>query len=137
MKQFIRPSLVLALVILLAGILLTACGGSSAPTTMSVSMEDIKFTPTEWTVAAGKEITAELANKGQLQHEIVIFKKGEQVTLPFDDDDEPKIYWEAEVDAGQSKTEKFTAPAEPGEYQVVCGIAGHVEAGMIGKLIVK
>jgi plastocyanin len=137
MKQFVRPSLVLALVVLLAGILPTACSGPSAPTSINITMEDIKFTPSEWTVAAGKEITVNATNTGHLNHEFVILKKGEQVSVPFSSDDESKIYWEVQLEAGANNTAKFTAPAEPGEYQVVCGVAGHVEAGMIGKLIVK
>jgi uncharacterized cupredoxin-like copper-binding protein len=53
-----------------------------------------RFTPNTWTVPAGKEITITLTNKGANEHEWVIIKKGETVTVPFDDDDEDKVYWE-------------------------------------------
>lgn len=42
-----------------------------------------------------------------------------------------------DVDAGASATVVFTAPSVPGEYEVVCGVAGHIEAGMVGHLVVK
>ncbi|HSB91209.1 MAG TPA: hypothetical protein VLD63_14425 [Anaerolineales bacterium] len=42
-----------------------------------------------------------------------------------------------DVDAGASATVVFTAPSVPGEYEVVCGGAGHIEAGMVGHLVVK
>jgi uncharacterized cupredoxin-like copper-binding protein len=61
---------------------------------------------------------------------------GYQVTTPFDADDEPHVYWEGEVEAGESGTFTFTAPSEAGDYQLVCGVAGHVEAGMVGTLTV-
>lgn len=96
-----------------------------------------RFTPNTWTVPAGKEITITLTNKGANEHEWVIIKKGETVTVPFDDDDEDKVYWETEVAAGEAKTDKFTAPGEPGEYKIVCGLKGHIESGMEATLIVK
>jgi uncharacterized cupredoxin-like copper-binding protein len=50
---------------------------------------------------------------------------------------EENVYWEEEVDAGESATFTFTAPEEPGEYQIICAIPGHLEAGMQGTLTVK
>ena len=54
----------------------------------------------------------------------------------FGPEDEGNIYWEVEVDPGASKTVTFTAPTDLGDYQVVCGEEGHVEAGMVTKLTV-
>jgi len=64
-------------------------------------------------------------------------KFGTKVGKDFGHADEANIYWEMEVDAGGSATATFTAPSEPGEYQVVCGIAGHYMAGMVATLVVK
>ncbi|RME86897.1 MAG: hypothetical protein D6770_10800 [Anaerolineae bacterium] len=137
MKTY-RMLLVLALALALG---LTACGGAgggsgAASTSLKVDMVDFMFEPQDLTVPAGAEITIELTNKGAVDHEFVIMKLGTEATPPFDDDDEPNIYWEAEVEAGDSGTFTFTAPAEPGKYQVVCGIPGHLEAGMVGSLTV-
>jgi len=42
-----------------------------------------------------------------------------------------------DIDDGASATVVFAAPTKPGEYEVVCGVAGHMEAGMTAKLIVQ
>jgi len=124
---------------LLAAILgLSACSGaeSGASTKLTVELTDFKFTPDMFTVPAGKEITMAVNNQGAVEHEFVIMKYGTEVTSPFGEDDEGNIYWEVELENGVSETLTFTAPSEPGEYQISCGIPGHHEAGMIGKLIV-
>lgn len=130
-----------ALIVLALALSLTlaACGGgqpSGASTNPKVEMSDFVFSPTELTVPAGAEITLELSNKGTVEHELVIMKQGTEATAPFDEDDEGNIYWEAELEAGESEAFTFTAPSEPGEYQIVCGIPGHLEAGMVGTLTV-
>ena len=51
-------------------------------------------------------------------------------------EDQVNVYWDVEVQPGQSVTATFTAPVEPGEYVVTCGIQGHLEAGMSAKLMV-
>ncbi|MEJ5224889.1 MAG: cupredoxin domain-containing protein [Anaerolineales bacterium] len=133
-----KKNLFLFALVLSLSLFLAACGGagSSADTSIKVDMVEFMFTPDTYTVPAGQEITIELKNSGAIEHEFVIMKFGTEVSQPFDDDDEPNIYWEHEVPAGQTETVTFTAPTEPGTYQVVCGIAGHMEAGMVGKLIV-
>jgi uncharacterized cupredoxin-like copper-binding protein len=121
-----------------AALTLTACASSTtgASTAVSVNLSDFAFAPMTATVPAGKEITLNLKNTGKVLHEYVIIKAGEKVTLPFDDDDESKVYWESEVAAGETKTVTFTAPTEAGVYEVVCGQPTHIEAGMKGTLTV-
>ena len=114
-----------------------ACSsGSKGSTTLSVELKDFSFSPATFTIPAGKEITLSMNNTGKVVHEFVILKAGQAVTVPFDADDEPKVFWEAEVEAGKSETFKFTAPADAGTYSVVCGQPQHVEAGMVGTLTV-
>jgi len=117
-------------------LVLSACGAAGPTTTINVTMTDFNFEPMEFTVPAGQEITINAANNGAVLHEFVIFKLGTDAGEKFGDEDEENIYWEVEVNPGQSVTEKFTAPAEPGEYYLTCGIEGHLEAGMTGKLFV-
>ena len=114
---------------------LTACGGTPS-TTIDVTMTDFQYGPAEFTVPAGQVITLNAVNNGAVLHEFVIFKLGKTAGEKFGDEDEENIYWEVEVDPGASKSATFTAPSEPGEYFVTCGIAGHLEAGMNAKLIV-
>lgn len=115
---------------------LAACGGGGASTTINVTMTDFKFEPMQFTIPAGQEITVNATNNGAVEHEFVIFKLGTDAGEKFGDEDEENIYWEVEVQPGQSVTATFTAPSEPGEYYVTCGIEGHLEAGMNGKVIV-
>ncbi len=121
-------------------LVLVACGGAGAgapSTSLDITGTNYAFTPAQWSVPAGQEITAKFTNQGTLEHEWVVIKKGQAVTLPFSEDDEDKVFWEIEANLQQSTTSKFTAPSEAGEYQVVCGIPSHIEQGMKGPLMVK
>jgi len=125
------------LFIVLVGVLALSACGASGPEKISVTTTDFKFEPTSWTVSAGNEVELTLTNDGTLEHEWVIIKQGMEVTIPFDEDDEDKVYWEMEAQPGETNTETFTAPSEAGTYTVVCGIPAHLEQGMTGTLIVK
>ncbi len=115
---------------------LTACGSNK--TTLNVTATDKGYDSSTYTVPAGQEVTLNLTNTGVLEHEFAILKKGEHVTPPFGEKDEDKILWELDgVEAGTTKSATFTAPTEAGEYDVICGIPGHIELGMIATLIVK
>ena len=100
-------------------------------------MTDYKYDPITWTLSAGREAEITITNNGTLEHEWVIIKQGEQVTQPFDADDEEKVFWEIEAAPGETKTEKFTAPTDKGTYTIVCGTPGHLEHGMTGTLTVQ
>jgi len=125
------------LFIVLIGVFALSACGASGPEKISVTTTDFKFEPTSWTVSAGNEVELTLTNDGTLEHEWVIIKQGMEVTIPFDEDDEDKVYWEMEAQPGDTNTETFTAPSEAGTYTVVCGIPAHLEQGMTGTLIVK
>lgn len=117
-------------------LVLTACGPAKA--TLNVTSTDAGYDAATYTVPAGAEVTLNLTNNGSTEHEFAILKLGEHVTPPFGDKDEDKIFWELDgVDAGETKSDTFTAPTEPGEYDVICGIPGHIELGMVATLIVK
>lgn len=133
MKKFL--TLVGILVCLTLG--LAACGASTgASTDLSVDMTEFTFNPFTYTVPAGKEISLELNNLGAVEHEFIIMNQGAQVGEDFGDEDKPNIYWQAKQGPGTSGAYTFTAPSQPGEYQVVCGTPGHYLAGMVGKLVV-
>jgi len=117
-------------------LVLTACGVGGPSTNFRVNMTDFMFDPTDFMVPAGKTITITATNNGAVEHEFVIFKLGTDAGDSFGPEDEENIYWEVEVQPGETITETFVAPSEPGDYFVTCGIAGHMEAGMLAKLTV-
>ena len=125
----------ISLTILLFTLVLTACGGQNQPATnIDVDMTDFAFTPSQYIVPAGQEITLHVQHDGTVEHDFIIMKYGTEVGGHFNEDDQPNVYWQLKVQPGESQTVTFTAPTEPGNYQIVCGMAGHVEAGMIGTL---
>ena len=123
--------------ILTIGVFVLSACAASGPEKISVTTTEFMFEPTSWTVSAGKQVELTLTNDGTLDHEWVIIKQGMAVTIPFDDDDEEKVFWEMEAGPGETKTETFTAPSEAGTYTIVCGTPAHLEQGMTGTLIVK
>jgi len=129
-----RRILAIGVLVVLAVSILSACGPKAV--TLNVDMKEFAFTPDTFTVPAGAKVTLNMTNSGALEHEMVIMVLGKEATPPFDDDDEPNIYWEHELEHGASETVEFTAPTEPGTYQIVCGIPEHLEQGMKGTLIV-
>jgi len=126
----------ITILVLALSMILTACGSNK--TTLNVTATDKGYDSATYTVPAGGEVTLNLTNNGVLEHEFAILKKGEHVTPPFGAKDESKILWELDgVEAGKTKSDTFTAPTEPGEYDVICGVPGHIELGMTATLIVK
>lgn len=130
-----RTTVLLSMIIVLS-LVLTACGASGPSTTIDVEFTDFHFTPDVFSIPAGSEITLNATNAGAVIHEFVIMKLGQTIGDDFGDEDEANIYWEVEAEPGESKSVTFTAPTEPGEYQVVCGTEGHFVAGMVGSLTV-
>jgi uncharacterized cupredoxin-like copper-binding protein len=123
-----------------AALALAACGGGEETATLAVDMQDFSFNPSTYTVPAGSEVTITLRNAGTQEHEWVLFEQDYQIPPggSFTDEAEGHILWEGEVEEpGGSETFTFTAPTEPGTYQVVCGIEGHFEEGMVGTFTVQ
>ena len=129
---------ILFFIILVMSVVLTACGKSalSPSTKLDVTMTDFQFTPNQFTVPAGKEITLNATNSGAVNHNFVIMQNGKSAGTEFTDEDLPNVYWQVEVDPGGTVNTSFIAPSDPGDYEVVCRTPGHVQAGMIAKLTV-
>ena len=123
-------------ILIFAGFLLVACSGQGPSTTISVGMTDFQCIPNLFTVPAGQEITVNAVNNGAVVHDFVLMKWATTVGDKYDEEDLPNVYWKIELQPGETTTTSFTAPMAPGEYQVVCGTKGHLEAGMIARLIV-
>ena len=126
----------IALVMLVMTMAMAACGPKKAD--ISSTMTDFKYDPATWQVPAGGQVTLTLTNAGSVKHEWVLMKKGYSVTTPFSDaKDGSSALEDYDVEPGQTQVFNFTAPTEAGDYEVVCGVAGHLENGMKGTLTVQ
>lgn len=83
-----------------------------------IGMEDFRFIPSEIRVKAGQQVNLQLTNRGAILHDLVV----------------PTLRIHAEAAAGQQMTVGFIAP-RAGVYEFYCGVAGHREAGMTGRLV--
>ena len=128
-----RTLIILSVLLSLA---LTFCGGGGASTTINVTMTDFQFQPNQFTIPAGQEITLNSMNNGAVVHNFVIMRLGTTAGDMFEEEDMPNVFWDVEIQPGGSISTTFTAPTEPGEYQVVCGSEGHIASGMTAKLAV-
>jgi len=125
--------------VLIGSMFLTACGagGEKPVTTIDVDMTDHKFTPDEFTVPAGAEITINLKNSGKQHHEFRILVFGAKVNEDLDKNRKSTRYWSTALLPGESTSSTITAPSELGSYVIKCSARGHTEAGMVGTLHVK
>jgi uncharacterized cupredoxin-like copper-binding protein len=136
-RRYLIKKFSLGGIVLLLGFLLAACTSKDSPTTsLDVAMTDFAYTPNAYLVPASKQITLNLQNNGAVTHQFIIMKYGTNVGTDFGPEDKPNIYWQIELVAGEGGSYAFTAPSQPGENQVVCGVSGHFMAGMAGKLTV-
>jgi len=59
-------------VLVIATVVLTACGGGGQTTGVTVKAEDLKFTPNTLTAKVGDSVTVNLQNAGALEHSFII-----------------------------------------------------------------
>lgn len=112
----------------------------SAKRTITLTMKDtMRFTPDVLTVKQGETIRFKVKNQGKQMHEVVIGTKKEldehaalMVKFPTMEHDEPYM---AHVAPGKSQDLIWTFN-RPGEFEFACLIAGHYQAGMVGKITV-
>jgi uncharacterized cupredoxin-like copper-binding protein len=112
----------------------------SARRTIEVSMSDtMRFTPDVITVRRGETVRFVFRNAGQLLHEFVIGTQSEleahaalMMKFPNMEHDEPYM---AHVPAGTTGQIIWTFN-RPGDFDFACLIAGHYQAGMVGKIAV-
>jgi len=128
---------ILFLLVILLSLTLASCGGSAPSTSIDVTLTDFSFTPNQFTIPAGQEITLKVLNNGAVVHNFIIMKLGTSAGEAFDTEDEANVFWsERDIPPGGDLSVTFTAPTEPGDYQVVCKTAGHIASGMIATVTV-
>jgi len=109
--------------------------------TIALQMLDtMRFSPDRIDVKLGETLRFTARNTGRVLHEFVIGTRQENAAhyelmkkFPNMEHDEP---WMAHVAAG-GKSEVVWKFNRAGEFEFACLIAGHYEAGMVGKIVVK
>jgi uncharacterized cupredoxin-like copper-binding protein len=131
MKKYLIVTAIMALALFLA-----SCGGNGPSSRMHLVMTDFEFTPSEFTVIAGDSVELSVQHDGVVDHNFIIMKYGTDAGHSFDEEDQANVYWKLTVHPGESRDLAFTAPDKPGVYQIICGMPGHLQSGMVGKLTV-
>lgn len=156
MKKLFVP-----IVLGVVALVLAACsGGSPEPVSYDIIMTEYAFSPENLNLNVGQEVTLNLINSGQLQHEIMFGREvikidnrpaGYKVDMFEASGVEPEVHQEGEPEQGHDEethegfmvalpidgtgTIKFTVTEDMvGEWEMGCfeqdGV--HYDAGMIG-----
>ncbi len=107
-----------------------AAGGGSGGTSASVGAAEFAFDPADVSLTAGAEATVELTNNGAVQHNWTVLKAGEEIAAESEFDESMVLAAVDNTAPGESNSVSLTL--EPGDYQVICTIPGHFDAGMTG-----
>ena len=118
-----------------------AAAPKAARRTIEVKMSDaMRFTPNLIEVKQGETVKFVIKNEGGMLHEFVLGTKDEldahaalMVKFPNMEHDEPYM---AHVPAGKTGEITWTFN-RAGEFDFACLIAGHYQAGMVGKVKVN
>lgn len=101
--------------------------GGQPQTQVTLTMVDIAFQPTEFTIPANTDVTVTLTNSGASAHNFsVTDRKNEGKT---------NLNISVDVDPGQTGTTTINAPA--GDYYFFCNVPGHEATGMYGTMHVQ
>lgn len=112
----------------------------SVSRSITVSMSDaMRFTPAQMNIKQGETIRFVIKNTGKVLHEMVLGTQKDleehaalMVKFPGMEHDEPYM---AHVGAGKTGQIIWTFN-KVGTFDFACLIAGHYQAGMVGKIIV-
>ena len=102
--------------------------------------DNMRFTPDKVEVKQGETVKLIIKNSGAVMHEFVLGTKKEleehaalMLKFPNMEHDEPYM---AHVPAGKTAEIIWTFN-RPGDFDFACLIAGHYQAGMVGKITVS
>jgi len=109
--------------------------------TIDIAMTDnMRFTPDRITVRLGETIRFRIRNQGAMLHEMVIGTRKEledhaalMLKFPNMEHEEPYM---AHVAKGRTGQMVWTFN-RAGEFEFACLVAGHFQAGMVGKITVQ
>lgn len=138
----------LLLLLLLLSSVLVACGSSEEAVAVKhivVEAKEFSFSPADLTVKVGEKVEIEFKNFGVVEHDFNIEElpvsgevtaHGDQHTLATTHDHEAAATSVHVLARAGNMGHLIFTPSQAGEYLITCTVAGHKEAGMVGKLIV-
>jgi plastocyanin len=114
----IRWGVVAAIVALIAlgGVLFLPIDDDGGPAPVEISMVEYAFAPSAAVAEPGQELA--IANDGAISHSYLIVDLAKGLELA----------------AGADGSLLLPSDVEPGTYEVICDLPGHVEEGMVGTL---
>lgn len=104
-----------------------AASSGQSSNAVTVTMKDIAFEPTEFTIPANTDVTVTILNQGVSMHSFVV-----------NDRNNPNVKnlgINVEVQPGATGSVTINAPA--GDYYYYCSVPGHEPAGMYGTMHVQ
>ena len=120
--QLLSPILLLAIVACSAPADSEALAPETTADALSVNLMDFMIDPSEL-AATGPTVTIEVTSDGPTPHNLTVRDGAGEVVMAS-----------ADLSAGGSET--ITADLEPGDYTILCSLAGHESLGMSGTLTV-
>lgn len=105
-------------------------GGGGTSTTINATEKDFAISIDKSSVPAGS-VTFKISNQGPSPHNVGVTKQSDSSKSGITG---PVIKDSPTIDAG--KTTSITVDLQPGTYNVVCTVPGHVQLGMIVALTV-
>jgi plastocyanin len=112
-------------------------GAAPAPSgpsdALSITVTEFAFDPADSEVFADQEASVALVNEGAVEHNWTVLQAG---TFIASEDEFDESLVEAEVgDAAAGGSAEGAVTLAEGEYQVICTISGHFDAGMQGTVV--
>lgn len=134
--------------LVLVGLVTVGCGSDENDAARGIK-NDVSGSVTEWAVevdaegAMAGDVTFTIANRGTIDHEFLVVKTdipdGEipLVDNRFEEDAEGLEVIDEIPEFPKGETNELTVNLESGNYQLLCNIAGHYQAGMHTSFVVQ
>ena len=112
--------------LLLVGLVVLSCGSAAPSREIVIAMNEFAFLPDTIEVSPGERVRLTLKNIGRVDHEFAPDQRARAFGVPH-----------IHLGHSESASRDWTAPAKADELQIVCGLPGHREAGMVARIIVR
>lgn len=127
----------------MAALVVVACGGSDdggsgdggsggGATSATVTASEFAFDPADLSVAANTDVDVIFKNGGAIDHEWTVLKRGTTISKEAEFEESMIELRIDAIGAGAEASKTLNLPT--GDYQVICALIGHLDAGMKGTL---